>query len=212
MALDIKFSFERNGVFMANTDKLVKLEQLTTYDTLIKQFISTESGKAVKAIGFSSDGRKMLFYKTEDKSDTPVEIDVPEEFLKDWFTDFSKTSIVDNFVWSETAYPGTTDPSLDGKPVWVFALSKGANTAYYFISLAGLVDTYTGENSTSATTTVTNGKIKSEVKISTKEGNGLSVDTENGGLYVNAADELEYATDDDINALFVPVTENPDTP
>lgn len=187
---------------MANTDKLVKLEQLTLYDTLIKQVISTESGKAVKAIGFSSDGLKMFLYKTEDKSDTPVEVDVPEGFLKDWFTDFAKTSIVDNFVWNETTYPGTTDPSLDGKPVWVFALSKGEDTAYYFISLAGLVDTYTGEDSTSTTTTVTNGKIKSEVKISTKEGNGLSVDADNGGLYVNAVEQFEYTTNNDINALF----------
>ena len=158
---------------MANTDKLVKLEQLTTYDTLIKQLISTESCKAVKAIGFSSDGLKMLCYKTVDKSDTPVEVDVPVEFLKDWFVDFSKTSIVDNFAWSAATYPNTTDPSLDGKPVMVFALSKGEDTAYYFTS-----------------------------KISTKEGNGLSIDTENGGLYVNAMGELEYANDDDINALF----------
>lgn len=154
----------------------------------------------------------MLCYKTVDKSDTPVEVDIPAELLKDWFFDVTKSGVVENFTWSATTYPGTTDPSLDGKPVVVFALSKGDDTSYSFASLEGLIDTYTGEDSTSATTTVTDGKIKSEVKISTKEGNGLSVDTENGGLYVNAADELEYATDDDINALFVPVTENPDTP
>lgn len=197
---------------MANTDKLVKLEQLTTYDTLIKQLISTESGKAVKAIGFSSDGLKMLCYKTVDKSDTPVEVDIPAELLKDWFFDVTKSGVVENFTWSATTYPGTTDPALDGKPVVVFALSKGDDTSYSFASLEGLIDTYTGEDSTSATTTVADGKIKSEVKISTKEGNGLSVDTENGGLYVNAANELEYATDDDINALFAPATENPNTP
>lgn len=191
---------------MANTDKLVKLEQLTTYDTLIKQFISTESGKAVKAIGFSSDGLKMLCYKTVDKSDTPIEVDIPAELLKDWFFDVTKSGVVENFTWSEAAYPDSTDPSLDGKPVIVFALSKGDDTSYSFASLEGLIDTYTGENSTSVTTTVTNGKIKSEVMISTKEGNGLSVDANNGGLYVNAAEELEYATDDDINALFASAT------
>lgn len=188
---------------MATTDKLVKLEQLATYDTLIKQFIATESGKAVKAIGFSSDGLKMLCYKTEDKSDTPVEVDIPAELLKDWFFDVTKSGVVENFEWSETTYPDTTDPDLDGKPVVVFALSKGEDTHYSFASLEGLIDTYEGEDSTSATTTVSDGKIKSEVKISTKEGNGLSVDEENGGLYVNAAEELIYATDDDINALFV---------
>lgn len=191
---------------MANTDKLVKLEQLTTYDALIKQLISTESGKAVKAIGFSSDGLKMLCYKTVDKSDTPVEVDIPAELLKDWFFDVTKSEVVENFTWSEAAYPDSTDPSLDGKPVIIFALSKGNDTSYSFVSLKGLIDTYTGENSTSVTTTVINSKIKSEVMISTKEGNGLSVDANNGGLYVNAAEELEYATDDDINALFASAT------
>lgn len=195
---------------MASTDKLVKLEQLTTYDTLIKQFIATESGKAVKAIGFSSDGLKMLCYKTEDKSDTPIEVDIPAELLKDWFFDVTKSGVVENFEWSETTYPNTTDPSLDGKPVVVFALSKGEDTHYSFASLESLIDTYEGEDSTSTTTTVADGKIKSEVKISTKEGNGLSVDEENGGLYVNAAEELDYATDDDINALFKTETTSPD--
>lgn len=195
-----------------NTDKHVTLERLKTYDTLIKGVISTESGKAVKAIGFSSDGLKMFLYKTVDKSDTPIEVDVPAELLKDWFFDVTKSGVVENFTWSATTYPNTTDPSLDGKPVVVFALSKGDDTSYSFASLEGLIDTYEGENSTSAITTVADGKIKAEVKISAKEGNGLSIDPENGGLYVNPADELEYATDDDINALFATSTipENPD--
>lgn len=187
---------------MTNADKIVKLEQLTTYDILIKQFISTESGKAVKAIGFSSDGLKMLCYKTEDKSDTPVEVDIPAELLKDWFFDVTKSGVVEKFEWSETAYPNTTDPSLNGKPVVVFALAKGEDTHYSFASLEGLIDTYEGEDSTSVTTTVVGGKIKSEIKISTKEGNSLSIDSENGGLYVNVVEELDYATDDDINDLF----------
>lgn len=195
-----------------NTDKHVTLERLKTYDTLIKGVISTESGKAVKAVGFSSDGLKMLLYKTVDKSDTPIEVDVPAELLKDWFFDVTKSGIVENFAWSEITYPNTTDPSLDGKPVVVFALSKGDDTSYSFASLESLIDTFEGEDSTSATTTVANGKIKAEVKISTKEGNGLNIDPENGGLYVNAAGKLDYATDDDINALFAASTtpENPD--
>lgn len=189
-----------------------------TYDTLIKEVISTESGKAVKAVGFSSDGLKMLLYKTVNKSDTPIEVYVPAELLKDWFFDVTKSGVVEKFAWSAAAYPGTTDPSLDGKPVVVFALSKGDDTSYSFASLESLIDTYTGENSTSATTTVADGKIKAEVKISAKEGNGLNIDPENGGLYVNTTDELEYATDDDINALFaastsaVPDSNNLDTP
>lgn len=195
---------------MATTDKLVKLEQLTRYDENIKKFIDEKVAQDIKAIGFSDDGLKLLCYKTVDKSDTPDEIDIPEELLKDWFFDVTKSGVVENFEWSETTYPDTTDPDLDGKPVVVFALSKGEDIHYSFASLEGLVATYEGEDSTSATTTITDGKIKSEVKISTKEGNGLSVDEENGGLYVNAADELDYATDEDIDALFETKTTFPD--
>lgn len=193
-----------------NTDKLVKLEQLARYDTNIKEFINEKVSKDIKAIGFSSDGLKMLCYKTEDKSDTPAEADIPAELLKDWFFDVTKSGVVQNFTWSATTYPDTTDPNLDGKPVIVFALSKDDDTNYSFASLEGLIDIYTGDNSNSATVTVTDNKVKAEVKISTKEGNGLSIDTENGGLFVSVADELEYATDADIDALFDTTT--PTTP
>lgn len=185
---------------MANTDKVVKLEQLTTYDNLIKQLISTESGKAIKAVGFSSDGLKMLCYKTADKTDTPVEVNIPAELLKDWFFDVTKSGIVENFTWSDTAYPDTINPNLDGKPVIVFALSKGDDTSYSFASLEGLVDTYIGDNSDSAATTVTGGKIKTEVKISAETNNGLTIKSD--GLYATTTPDLTFATDDDINALF----------
>lgn len=185
---------------MANTDKVVKLEQLTTYDSLIKQLISTESGKAIKAVGFSSNGLKMLCYKTADKTDTPVEVNIPAELLKDWFFDVTKSGIVENFTWSDTAYPNTINPNLDGKPVIVFALSKGTETSYSFASLEGLVDTYTGDNSDSAATTVTGGKIKTEVKISAETNNGLTIKSD--GLYATTTPDLTFATDDDINALF----------
>lgn len=195
---------------MATTDKLVKLEQLARYDENIKKFIDEKVAQDIKAIGFSDDGLKLLCYKTVDKSDTPDEIDIPAELLKDWFFDVTKSGVVENFEWSETTYPDTTNPDLDGKPVVVFALSKGEDVHYSFASLAGLISTYEGEDSTSATTTVADGKIKAEVKISTKEGNGLIVDDENGGLYVNAAEELDYATDEDIDALFKTETTPPD--
>ena len=186
---------------MAN-EKLVKLDQLARYDENIKKFIDEKVAQDIKAIGFSDDGLKLLCYRTVDKSDTPDEINIPAELLKDWFFDVTKSGVVENFEWSETTYPDTTDPDLDGKPVVVFALSKGEDIHYSFASLEGLIDIYKGEDSESATTIVANGKIKSEIKISAREGNGLSVDNENGGLYVKTTKEFDYATNDDIDALF----------
>lgn len=60
------------------------------------------------------------------------------------FLDLTKTKYVDFFAWSSSAYPGSTDPGLDGKPVLVLALKSGSSTTYSFISLHDLVDTYTG--------------------------------------------------------------------
>lgn len=62
----------------------------------------------------------------------------------DQFLDLSKTTYVDNFTWSSTTYPGSTNPSLNGKPVLVLALTDGDTTTYSFISLNDLVDVYTG--------------------------------------------------------------------
>lgn len=183
-------------------EKLVKLEQLARYDTNIKKFIDEKVAKDIKSIGFSSDGLKLLCYKTVDKSDTPDEVDIPAELLKDWFFETTKSGVVENFAWSEATYPGSTNPDLDGKHVIIFALSKGEEISYSFASLEGFIDVYEGDESNSATVTVTDNKVKTEVKISEKEGNGLTVDTENGGLFVSVSDELEYATNEDIDALF----------
>lgn len=184
------------------TNKVVGLKQLETYDGLIKQVIATESGKAFKDA--TVEGTKIKFYKTLDHTDTPKEIDLPADALKDWFFDVTQAGVVNEFEWSDTLYPGSTNPNLDGKPVVVFALSKGTTTQYSFASLEALVDVYTGEDSTSATTTVnsTTNKIKTEVKISTKEGNSLSIDPDNGGLYVSAQAPIDFATEADINAMF----------
>ena len=51
---------------------------------------------------------------------------------------------MDSFTWSSTTYPGSTNPSLNGKPVLVLALTDGTTTTYSFVSLNDLVDAYTG--------------------------------------------------------------------
>lgn len=64
----------------------------------------------------------------------------------DQFLDLTKTTYVDSFTWSSTTYPGSTNPSLDGKAVLVLALTDGTDTTYSFVSLNDLVDAYTGES------------------------------------------------------------------
>ncbi len=57
------------------------------------------------------------------------------------------------------------------------------------IPASSLVDTYTGGETTTATVTVgtDDNVIKINVKLSTKEGNAITTDAENGGLYLSLA-------------------------
>ena len=80
------------------------------------------------------------------------------DFPTEMFLDQTKTAFVGKFKFSDTTYPGATDPKLDGKPVMVLAV-KGENPdscTYSFLNMAALVDTYkakaTGKD---ASTTVT---------------------------------------------------------
>lgn len=81
--------------------------------------------------------------KIKDWVDEQIDALPEEQYL-----DQTNTVIVENFTWSASDYPGSTDPSLDGKPVLVFAVKNvGADpqtTAYSFINLNKLVDVYTG--------------------------------------------------------------------
>lgn len=67
---------------------------------------------------------------------------------KEQFLDLTKTTFVQSFVWSSTAYPGSTNPSLEGKPVLVLALKNSSNdtVAYSFLNMYELVDTYTADS------------------------------------------------------------------
>lgn len=65
---------------------------------------------------------------------------------KEQFLDLTKTTFVQSFAWSNTTYPDSTNPNLDGKPVMVLALKNSSDdtVAYSFLNMYELVDTYTG--------------------------------------------------------------------
>lgn len=62
------------------------------------------------------------------------------------FLDLTKTKFVNSFAWSTATYPGSTNPSLEGKPVLVLALKdEKDNVKYSFLNMFDLVDQYTGD-------------------------------------------------------------------
>ncbi len=74
--------------------------------------------------------------------------DVIAALPKDQFLDLTKTTFVQSFTWSSATYPGSTNPSLEGKPVLVLALKNSSDNtvAYSFLNMYELVDTYTADS------------------------------------------------------------------
>ena len=161
----------------------VSMANLTRYDTNLKTYIDSEKTKALKALAVKDN--KINFYVNPAPTDdtTPdFTVDFPTEYLLDQ----TKTTFVQEFAWSDAEYAGSTDPSLEGKPVLVLAV-KGEEdeVTYSFVNLETLVDIYEGGETESATVTVdadTN-EITVEVKVSAEEGNILEV--KDDGLYAS---------------------------
>ena len=112
------------------------------------------------------------------------------DFPTEMFLDQTKTEFVGKFKFSDTTYPGATDPKLDGKPVMVLAV-KGENPdscTYSFLSMAALVDTYKAKavgKDTSTTVSIAGYEVDVKVNVSAAEGNALTLKED--GLYVSTA-------------------------
>ena len=91
-----------------------------------------------------------------DSSTNPVQNKVVKKAIEDaiaalpkeQFLDLTKTKFVQSFAWSSTTYPGSTNPSLEGKPVLVLALKNSSDNtvAYSFLNMYELVDTYEADS------------------------------------------------------------------
>ena len=111
------------------------------------QVFKVESDKAIKYIATS--GNTISFFTTENGTSTAAfTVDFPTEL----FLDQTKTQFIPNFAFSAASYPGAQNPSLEGKPVLVFAVKNttdrtsgtASNTfTYSFMDMSSLVDTYT---------------------------------------------------------------------
>ena len=111
------------------------------------QVFKVESDKAIKYVATS--GNTISFFTSEDGTSTAAfTVDFPTEL----FLDQTRTQFVPNFAFTAASYPGAQNPSLDGKPVLVFAVKgttdRTSGTAsdtftYSFMDMSSLVDTYT---------------------------------------------------------------------
>ena len=110
------------------------------------QAFKVESDKALKYVAVS--GNTISFFTSEDGSSTA---DFTVDFPTELFLDLARTTFVQNFAFSAAQYPGATNPSLDGKPVFVLGIKGTTNPtsgtaedtiSYSFIDVSALVDTY----------------------------------------------------------------------
>ena len=164
--------------------------------------VQTAANAAIKSLGV--DGNTVNFYTSTDKSGTAAfSVDFPSEL----FLDQTKTAFVGKFKFSDTTYPGATDPKLDGKPVMVLAV-KGENPdscTYSFLNMAALVDTYAAKTTgKDASTTVTIAGYEVDVKVNVSAAAGNALVLKDDGLYVDIsgkADKVKNATAGNFAAL-----------
>lgn len=179
-------------------------KKIVTLDLLegVKNYIDFKDGVAIKNIDVQ--GNTWKFYTTEDMSGDPIKVvNLPEEM----FLDQVKTTFVAEFAWSDDTYPNSTNPNLEGKPVFVLAVKGDTSVNYSFVSLEALFVVYEGDTTSSAITEISeDNKISTTVRISEEAGNIATI--KNDGVYVPET-ELEYATKEDIDNLFR-VTATPD--
>lgn len=174
---------------MAASDNLVKISQLQTSLTRVKTVIDELDGRKLQNITVS--GNTMQFWTSDDTSGTPAAtVDFPTEY----FLDQVRTQFVQPFTWSNVTYPGSTDPNLNGKPVFVLAVKDNAaspTVTYSFVNLEGLVDIYTAQNAAISVAGTSIG-----VKLSADAGNILSIanDGLKGEMKVAGATQGNFAT------------------
>lgn len=131
------------------------------------------------------DGNTVSFYVSKDKTgDAAFAFDFPEEI----FLDLVGTTLVENFAWAAATYPGSTNPNLDGKTVFVLAVKgdKETNptTKYSFVDASKLIDIYTA-----ADNSITISGYTVAVKINPSADNMLEVTA--SGLLVDGADVMK---------------------
>ena len=176
--------------------------------------ISTVKATAASAIKYvSTSGNTVSFFTSSDGTGTAAfTVDFPKEI----FLDNARTQFVNNFTFSAATYPGATNPSLDGKPVFVLAVRGTTDPAegtasdtisYSFMDMSSLVDTYTVKAGASQQV-ITIAGYEVEIKFDTtltSSANGLGVAVsaaannaitkQADGLHVDISSKADQDTD-----------------
>ena len=160
--------------------------------------VESTAADAIKYVSVS--GNTISFWKDATHTgNADFTVDFPTEL----FLDQTRTTFVPNFAFSAASYPGAVNPSLDGKPVLVFAVKTTTDRtsgtvddsfAYSFLDMSTLVDTYTVKTGDSTKILSISG-YEVEVHISSVPNNAITV--QNDGLHVNIsgkADKVANAT------------------
>lgn len=176
-----------------DVSKLVKLGQLQSLATRVKSELTTIQADLDKAIQYVGvNGNLISFYtSTDGTGDAAFTVDFPQEL----FLDQAATKFVPSFAFTAEAYPGATNPALEGKPVMVLAVkgqkttggkADADTTTYSFLDMEKLVDTYAAaDGETAITVEGYTLKINVPTEITGKTGvanalkktaNGLEVD------------------------------------
>ncbi len=153
--------------------------------------VEAAANAAIKALKVT--GNTVNFYTNTGMTDAAAfSMDFPTEM----FLDQTKTAFVGKFKFSDTTYPGATDPKLDGKPVMVLAV-KGENPdscTYSFLNMAALVDTYAAKTTgKDASTTVTIAGYEVDVKVNVSAAVGNALILKDDGLYVPTPKEVDVS-------------------
>lgn len=132
-------------LFAYDTSDLVTVGQIKKLtERIVLRLVALEN-TTIKSL--KVEDNKVKFYaclKKDIKNDTvPVDsYDLPEEI----FLDQAGTDIVENFAWTAAKYPGSTNPNLDGKTVFVLAVKGDKSTdptiKYDFVNMTSLVDAF----------------------------------------------------------------------
>lgn len=167
---------------------------ITEILTELKAWIDTDKNIAIKKILFSNNA--ILFYKNPNAIDTDepeYKVDLPIER----FLDQTKTTLVPKFVWTETLYPNSINPNLEGKPVFVLAVKGISNTSdmaetisYSFLNMETIIKQYQVSEELSTVRLELNedtNTFSGSVNISNDTNNSLSVGADNG-LYSPVVD------------------------
>lgn len=160
---------------------------ITEILTELKAWIDTDKNIAIKKVLFNNNS--LSFYKNPNAVDTDepqYKIDLPVER----FLDQTQTILIPKFTWSEELYPGSTNPNLEEKPVFVLAIKGIANSdngedtiAYSFLNMETIIKQYQVSEESSTVRLELNedtNTFSGSVNISSDTNNSLSVGTDNG--------------------------------